>query len=243
MNASDLQWIKPSWYSKGLRGTVGTVKSTRWCFQIFPNSSRSLPQNEFCHCIHFHCSGVWQIRKDFSSRVFFKFTKCMLHSNIIKTVKWSDKRQGFLYCLLQKLSEQRKAGSLLLVLQITVTCQYRYWIWSNILEVLQRGRPLHLLRILKTVQNCSSVFLYNDNGSKSHLALFIAFYFGVVNLEIYIWPDIMLSENYLISTWTYIEAKAVSTFINLGMNIAKMAQIERGEMGQQGREIKPSLIP
>lgn len=53
----------------------------------------------------------------------------------------------------------------------------------------------------------------------------------------------MLSENYLISTCTYIEAKAVSTFINLGMNIAKMAQIERGEMGQQGREIKPSLIP
>lgn len=104
VNMSDLQWIKPSWYNKILRGTLATglirVKNIRWCFQIFPRSSRSLPQNEFCHCFHFHCLGVWQIRKDFYPRVVFKFTKYMLCSNIIKTVKWRDKRQGLLWLLL-----------------------------------------------------------------------------------------------------------------------------------------------
>lgn len=162
VNMSDSQSIKSSWYSKGLRGTVATglrVKSIRWCFQIFPSSSRSLPQNEFCHCIHFHCLGIWQIRKDFHSRVVFKFTEYMLHSNIIKTVKWCDKRQGFIYCLLQKFSEQRKAGSLLLVHQITITYQCRYWIWSKILELLQSNRPLCLLRILQTIQNYTLTFL------------------------------------------------------------------------------------
>lgn len=39
----------------------------------------------------------------------------------------------------------------------------------------------------------------------------------------------------------YIGTKAVSTFIQLGMNIAIMALMEGGEMGQQGREITQSI--
>lgn len=38
----------------------------------------------------------------------------------------------------------------------------------------------------------------------------------------------------------YIEAKAVSTFIQLGMNIAIMA-VMGGEMRQQGREITQNI--
>lgn len=51
----------------------------------------------------------------------------------------------------------------------------------------------------------------------------------------------MQAEDYLISRWLYIETKAVSTFIQLGMNIAIMALMEGWEMGQQGREIAQSI--
>lgn len=76
-------------------------------------SGMSLPQNKPGHCIHFHCSGMWQTSKQFSSRAcqfqfFFKCFWYMLHSNIIKTLKHFDKRKGFINCLLHKFWNREK---------------------------------------------------------------------------------------------------------------------------------------
>lgn len=197
VNVSDWHCIKTLWYSKGLRGTVATGLGAEEYQAMLSDLSQQLKVVRHCHKMSRVIAFILvaqardKLRRTSAQELvyfffFFKCVKYMLHSNISKTVKLSGKRKVFINCPLHKFSEQRKAGSLLSGHQIIVACQHRYWIWSNILEVLQSNRPLHLLRVLQTVQNCTLVFLYNGNGSKSHFALLIAFYFGAVNLEIYI---------------------------------------------------------